>query len=179
MNPRGPDQCPCSTLGVIEEMLLCDPEVTLILSQQAEGGQQKRTPWCWYKLEGISFKFNGQQSRVDYFTSRGQTKPGRFKFAFDPALLGDHWKQFIIIKESFLSKIIPTTPLAETGPNWQHTTLKMCKSLATTTLQRSTAPNRTDLSLDHTLRAGIADYRLKQWWGKSVSTFAYWNLFSS
>ena len=44
MNPRGPDQCPCSTLGVIEEMLLCDPEVTLILSQQAEGGQQKRTP---------------------------------------------------------------------------------------------------------------------------------------
>ena len=37
MNPRGPDQSPCSTLGVIEEMFLCDPEATLILSQQAEG----------------------------------------------------------------------------------------------------------------------------------------------
>ena len=37
MNPRGPDQSACPTLGVIEEMLLCDPEGTLMLSQQAGG----------------------------------------------------------------------------------------------------------------------------------------------
>ena len=37
MSPRGPDQSPCPTLEVIEEMPLCDPQATSILSQQAEG----------------------------------------------------------------------------------------------------------------------------------------------